>query len=227
MPDVSKIEIIGAQDEVIFVEFSIRASWPSSGIDRAALLAALQAQNVGPPRRHRSQTGDENISLRVSGAFESEQDILDVNFVAGGRLIRLGDIATGPARLSPIRRSRCSASTASRRSASASPCATAATSWRSASNIRTRDGDDHRRPAARHRAASWSPTSRSRSTHAIGEFMTSLWQAIAIILAVSFISLGVRPGSVVALSIPLTLAIVLPDHGGRRHRPAARSRWAR
>ena len=30
--------------------------------------------------------------------------------------------------------------------------------------------------------------------HAIGEFMTSLWQAIAIILAVSFISLGVRPG---------------------------------
>ena len=43
---------------------------------------------------------------------------------------------------------------------------------------------------------------------AIGEFMTSLWQAIAIILAVSFISLGVRPGAVVALSIPLTLAIV-------------------
>ena len=44
--------------------------------------------------------------------------------------------------------------------------------------------------------------------HAIDEFMTSLWQAIAIILVVSFISLGVRPGLVVALSIPLTLAIV-------------------
>ena len=43
---------------------------------------------------------------------------------------------------------------------------------------------------------------------AIGEFMTSLWQAIAIILVVSFISLGVRPGLVIALSIPLTLAIV-------------------
>ena len=38
--------------------------------------------------------------------------------------------------------------------------------------------------------------------------MTSLWQAVAIILAVSFISLGVRPGLVIALSIPLTLAIV-------------------
>ena len=43
---------------------------------------------------------------------------------------------------------------------------------------------------------------------AISEFMTSLWQAVAIILAVSFISLGVRPGLVIAMSIPLTLAIV-------------------
>jgi multidrug efflux pump subunit AcrB len=43
---------------------------------------------------------------------------------------------------------------------------------------------------------------------AIAEFMTSLWQAIAIILVVSFISLGVRPGLIVAMSIPLTLAIV-------------------
>ena len=45
---------------------------------------------------------------------------------------------------------------------------------------------------------------------AIGEFMTSLWQAIAIIMAVSVISLGVRAGAIVALSIPLTLAIVFP-----------------
>jgi multidrug efflux pump subunit AcrB len=43
---------------------------------------------------------------------------------------------------------------------------------------------------------------------AINDFMTSLWQAIVIILAASFVSLGVRPGAVVALAIPLTLAIV-------------------
>jgi multidrug efflux pump subunit AcrB len=43
---------------------------------------------------------------------------------------------------------------------------------------------------------------------AIAEFMESLWQAVAIILGVSFIALGVRPGLVVALAIPLTLAIV-------------------
>ena len=46
--------------------------------------------------------------------------------------------------------------------------------------------------------------------HAIGEFTTSLWQAIAIIIAVSFVSLGFRAGTVVALSIPLTLVIVFP-----------------
>jgi multidrug efflux pump subunit AcrB len=43
---------------------------------------------------------------------------------------------------------------------------------------------------------------------AINDFMTSLWQAIVIILVCSFVSLGLRPGTVVALAIPLTMAIV-------------------
>src|SRR5262249_31346223 len=43
---------------------------------------------------------------------------------------------------------------------------------------------------------------------AISEFMSSLWQAIAIILLTSFVSLGLRPGLVIAASIPLTLAVV-------------------
>ncbi|MDQ1345023.1 MAG: multidrug efflux pump, partial [Pseudomonadota bacterium] len=45
---------------------------------------------------------------------------------------------------------------------------------------------------------------------AINEFMVSLWQAIAIILVISFVALGGRAGLVVALSFPLTLAIVFP-----------------
>jgi multidrug efflux pump len=43
-------------------------------------------------------------------------------------------------------------------------------------------------------------------TTAIGDFITSLYQAIAIILVISFLSLGVRPGAVVAVAIPVTLA---------------------
>ena len=57
--------------------------------------------------------------------------------------------------------------------------------------------------------------------HAIADFMTSLWQSVAIILVVSFISLGVRPGLVVALSIPLTLAVVFAVMDVVRHRHAA------
>ena len=86
-------------------------------------------------------------------------------------------------------------------------------------NRATDHGRDHGRPAGRHRA-SWSPTSRP-SSHAIGEFMKALWEAIAIVLAVSFISLGLRAGAVVALSIPLTLAIVFPVMEFVEHRSAA------
>ena len=89
--DVSKIEVLGAQDERIFVEFSMQ-ELASLGIDRSALIAALQAQNVVQPAGT-IQTGYEKLSLRVSGAFRSEQDVLDINFVAGGRMLRLSDIA--------------------------------------------------------------------------------------------------------------------------------------
>ena len=48
VPDVSKIELLGAQDERIFVEFSMK-ELASLGIDRSALISALQAQNVIRP----------------------------------------------------------------------------------------------------------------------------------------------------------------------------------
>ena len=90
-PDVSKIEILGAQDEKIFVEFSIK-ELASLNIDRSALIAALQAQNVVQPAGA-IQTGNETLLLQVSGAFRSEQDVANVNFVVGDRILRLSDIA--------------------------------------------------------------------------------------------------------------------------------------
>jgi multidrug efflux pump subunit AcrB len=91
VPDVSKIEILGAQDEKIFFEFSMQ-ELASLGIDRSALIAALQAQNVVQPAGT-IQTGYEMLSLQVSGSFRSEKEILDINFVADGRMLRLSDIA--------------------------------------------------------------------------------------------------------------------------------------
>ena len=91
VPGISKIEIIGAQDETVFVEFSM-PQLAGLGIDWSELIAALQAQNIVSPAGT-IQTGNEKIALRITGAFESERDIMIVNFVANGRLIRLRDIA--------------------------------------------------------------------------------------------------------------------------------------
>ena len=99
VPDVSKIDIVGAQDERVYVEFST-AQLAGLGMDRSELIAALQSQNAVTPAGV-VQTGDEKILVRVSGEFRSAQDVLAVNFVAkNGRMIRLGDIARvtrGPA----------------------------------------------------------------------------------------------------------------------------------
>ena len=98
LPDISKIDVLGAQDERVYVEFSTE-QLAGLGIDRTALIAALYAQNSVTPQGV-LQTKDEKILIRVSGAFRTEQDILSVNFVANGRMIRLGDIAhvtRGPA----------------------------------------------------------------------------------------------------------------------------------
>ena len=74
LPDISKIDILGAQDERLYVEFSTE-QLAGLGIDRAALVGALQAQNAVIPAGV-VQTGDEKILVRVSGAFRSVPDIL-------------------------------------------------------------------------------------------------------------------------------------------------------
>src|SRR5208283_111424 len=206
VPDVSKIEILGAQDEQIFVEFSTE-QLAGLGIDRAALIAALRAQNAVSPAGA-LQTGDETLSLRVSGAFSSEGDILDVNFLSNGRLIRLRDIAQV------------------RRAYSDPPQPMFRVNGKPAIGlaIAMRDGGDilalgrNVKNAIEESVANL-PLGIDASLvsdqpvvvqTAIGEFMKSLWQAIAIIMAVSIVSLGIRPGAVVALSIPLTMAIIFP-----------------
>ncbi len=91
IPDVSKIDMLGVQDERIYIEFSTDQI-AGLGLDKNALIAALQAQNAIAPAGV-VETSDEKILVRTSGGFKSEKDILAVNFAANGRLIRLGDIA--------------------------------------------------------------------------------------------------------------------------------------
>jgi multidrug efflux pump subunit AcrB len=204
VPDVSKIEILGAQDERIFVEFSSR-ELATLGIDRNAVIAALQAQNVVQPAGA-IQTGDETLSVRVSGSFQSEQDILATNFNVGGRLVRLGDIAT-------VRRGFADPPQPMFR-VNGEPAIGLAISMRDGGDILAL-GKNLQKAMAEATAnlpLGIHPILVSDQAvtvqTAISEFMESLWQAVGIILVISFIALGVRPGLVVALAIPLTLAIV-------------------
>jgi multidrug efflux pump subunit AcrB len=206
VPDVSKIDVLGAQDEQIFVEFSTQ-QLAGLGIDRSALIAVLQAQNAVSPAGV-IQTGNEKLTLRVSGAFESEQDILAINFLSNGRLIRLRDIAE-------IRHSYADPPQPMSRVNGQSAIGLA---------IAMRPGGDIL-ALGRNVARAINELTADLPVGiesvlvadqpvvvktAINDFMTSLWQAIAIIMAVSLVSLGLRAGAVVALSIPLTLAMVFP-----------------
>jgi len=206
VPDVSEIELLGAQDERIFVEFSTR-ELASLGIDRSALIAALQAQNVVRPAGT-IQTGDESILLRVSGAFRSEQDVANVNFIAAGRTLRLSDIAQ-------VRRSFADPPQPMFR-VNGEPAIGLAIAMREGGDILAlgRNIKQAMVQATADLPIGIEPILVADQAvtvdGAISEFMTSLLQAIAIILVTSFISLGVRPGLIIALSIPLTLAIVFP-----------------
>jgi len=204
VPDVSKIEVLGAQDEQIYIEFSTERL-AGLRLNLNQIVATLQAQNLVRPAGT-MQGEQERVFLRVTGAFDSERDIEAVNIVAGDRIFRLGDIAkvrrgfTDPPQ--PMFR------------VNGKPAIGLAIAMRDAGDILAL-GKNVRKEMADVVAnlpvgietvlvADQAVT----VDHAISDFMTSLWQAIVIILVCSFVSLGVRPGAVVALAIPLTMAIV-------------------
>ncbi len=202
--DVSKIDVLGAQDEQVFIEFSTE-KLAGLRLDYPTIVATLQAQNLVRPAGV-IQTAHERVFLRVTGAFENERDIENVNFVAGDRIVRLGDVAT-------VRRGFVDPPQPMFR-VDGRPAIGLAIAMRDSGDILTL-GKNIRTEMADVKAGlpvGIEPVlvaDQAVSVDvAIGDFMTSLWQAIVIILVCSFLSLGVRPGTVVALAIPLTLAIV-------------------
>jgi len=205
LPDVSKIDILGAQDERVYVEFSTE-QLAGLGVDRAELIAALQAQNAVTPAGV-VQTGDEKILVRVSGAFRSGEDVLAVNFVAqNGRIIRLGDIARvtrGPADpAQPMFR------------ANGHHAIGLAIAMRNGGDVLAlgRNIAQAMTEITENLPVGIEPTLIADQPvtveHAVDDFMEALWEAVAIVLAVSLVSLGLRAGAVVAIAIPLVLAAV-------------------
>ena len=204
VPDVSKIEVLGAQDEQIYIEFSTERL-AGLRLDMGAILATLQAQNIIRPAGT-IQGERERVFLRVTGSFDSAADIEAVNIAVGGRIFRLGDIAT-------VRRGYIDPPQPMFR-VNGEPAIGLAIAMRDAGDILAL-GENIRKEMADIKAdlpvgieSTLVADQAVTVDTAINEFLTSLWQAIVIILACSFVSLGMRPGTVVALAIPLTLAIV-------------------
>ncbi len=206
VPDVAKVEVLGAQDERIFVEFDPQRL-AGIGLTVQQVVAALQQQNAVLPSGV-VETGRERVALRVSGAFADEAELAAVNIAAGGRLVRLADIAT-------VSRGLVDPPTPMFR-VNGQPAIGLAIAMRAGGDILGL-GENIRAEIVRIRAQTpigIEPVLVADQAQivdaAIGDFMESLWQAVVIIIIVSLLALGARAGAVVALSIPLTLAIVFP-----------------
>lgn len=203
VPNIGKVDLIGAQDEVIYLEFSPR-QLAALGINQQQVIETLQAQNAVSPSGV-IQTEGERVSIRVGGQFSSEDSIRSVNLQVNDRFFRLSDIAT-------ISRGYVDPPSSLFRFES-KPAIGLAIGMKQGSNLldfgkaveEKIERLEQRLPVGVDvHLVSDQPLVVEE---AVSGFTQALFEAVIIVLAVSFVSLGMRAGLVVALSIPLTLAI--------------------
>ncbi|MDN3922931.1 efflux RND transporter permease subunit [Roseateles violae] len=201
--DVNKVDLVGKQDEKIYVEIS-NAKLASLGIDPALIAATLAQTNAVAPAGT-VQTAGEQVRLTVSGEFDSVDGIRNIGIRAGQRTFRLGDIAN-------VRRGFIDPAQIKMRFNGAESVGLAVSMRKGGDVIHL--GEQLNATVKRVQASlpvgvqihavSDQPRVVEESVH---EFKKSLAEAVVIVLAVSFLSLGMRAGLVVALSIPLVLAL--------------------
>jgi len=202
VPDAGKVDLIGVQNEVVNINFSTR-QMAGLGINPDQIAASLRNQNAVVASGI-LETGSERIAVRVSGALDSTAAIENVGIRVGDRQVRLGDIAN-------VSRGYEDPPAPSFRYDS-EPAIGIGVSMTRGGNIlelgeelgREMERIQRELPAGidLHLVAD-QPHVVEES---VGEFTSALGEAIAIVLLVSFVSLGVRAGMVVAVSIPLVLA---------------------
>ncbi|MGX1307481.1 multidrug efflux pump subunit AcrB [Amorphus suaedae] len=203
VPNVGKVNLVGAQDEVIYLEFSTQ-QMAALGLTQETIVNALSAQNAVAPSGTIEADG-ERVFVRTNGQFGSEKDLSKVNLWINDRFFRLSDVAT-------IRRGYDDPPSSLFRY-NGQPAIGLAIGMKPAANL-LEFGEALTEKIDRIEAelpVGVTINKVSDQPHvveeAVGGFVKALIEAIAIVLAVSFISLGFRAGLVVALSIPLVLAI--------------------
>ena len=203
VPNVGKVDIIGAQDEAIYLEFSTRKI-AALGINQQSVIETLQAQNAVTQSGF-VDAGPERIALRVSGQFTSEESLKSINLRVNDRFFPLTDVAT-------IKRGYVDPPSSLFRY-NGQPAIGLAIGMKAGANLlefgKALDQEVDRVVADLPVGVDVQRVSDQPAVvdEAVSGFTRALFEAIVIVLAISFISLGVRAGLVVAISIPLVLAI--------------------
>jgi multidrug efflux pump subunit AcrB len=201
--NVGKVDLIGAQDEVIYLEFSTREI-AALGITQQMVVDTLKAQNAITPSGTIEAKG-ERVSVRVGGQFTSEDSLRAINLRINDRFFRLGDVAT-------ISRGYADPPTSLFR-VGGQPAIGLAIGMKPNANLlhfgEALKAEMNKIEAELPIGVGVHLVSDQPAIveEAVGGFTKALAEAVAIVLIVSFISLGVRAGFVVALTIPLVLAI--------------------
>ena len=203
LPDVGKIELVGLQDEKIWIELS-NTKLATLGLPLDQVQRAIDEQNAVAPASF-FETPTDRVQLRVSGRFDSVAEIRDFPIRIGDRSFRLGDVAD-------VRRGFADPA-APRMRFMGENAIGIAVSMRSGGDIlklgEVLDAEFARLqetlPVGMTLAKVSDQPAAVRS--GVSEFVRVLTEAVVIVLLVSFFSLGFRTGLVVALSIPLVLAM--------------------
>ncbi|RJF68253.1 efflux RND transporter permease subunit [Rhodopseudomonas palustris] len=202
--NVTKVNIYGTQDEKIYVEFS-HAKLATLGLTPQALFDSLAKQNAVTPAGT-VETSSQRVPLRVTGAIDGVKAVAETPVESNGRVFRLGDIATvshgyvDPTDYMVRQKGKAAIGIGVVTAKGANildlgeqvKAATAEFMGDVPQGIEVEQIADQ--PLV--------------VKHAVGEFMRSFVEALVIVLFVSFLALGWRTGIVVALSVPLVLAIV-------------------
>ncbi len=203
LPDVGRVEFEGEPEERIYIEYST-AKLASLGIDPRLIIQTLRDTNT-LTGAGMIETRRERIRVDATGTFNTVEQIRDIGIVANGRSLRLGDIAV-------VERGLLDPPTFGMR-VGGRDAVGVLVSLRKGGDV-TRLGRESNALVSEfvaslpvgvqlHKVADQPAV----VSHAINEFTHSLMEAVLIVLVVSFFSLGARPGIVVALSIPIVLAL--------------------
>lgn len=203
--DVRKVALVGDIPERVFVEISHR-KLATLGVAPQVIFDAIGRQNA-VVAAGAVDTGADRVEVRVTGAFSGLDALRAVPIEAGGQTFRLGDIATvtrgfeDPPAFLVTHRGKPALGVAVAIADNANVLDLGDRLQAALAGIRQTIplGVEIEQIADQPRVVAES----------VGEFLTSFAEALAIVLIVSFVSLGWRTGIVVALSVPLVLAVVV------------------